>query len=66
MVQHFDMLVRRGRDLENEHAHTGQYTIALNSFGRSGERFAQRFLFIYFGTAIIWIGIGALTLTVLI
>jgi len=34
MVQHFDMLVRRGRDLENEHAHTGQYTIALNSFGR--------------------------------
>jgi len=66
MVQHFDMLVRRGRDLENEHTHTGQYTIALNTFGRSGERFAQRFLFIYVGTAIIWIGIGALTLTVLI
>jgi len=66
MVQHSDMLVRRGRDLEKEHAHTGQYTLALNTFGRSGERFAQRFLFIYVGTAAIWIAIGILSLTVLI
>jgi len=66
MVQHFDMLVWRGRDLEKELAHTGQYTIAWNTFGRSGERFAQRFLFIYFGTALIWIAIGVLTLTCLV